>query len=673
MGTNNQFTALSKGLRVVCRHSPLSLLQVKEVFASLPSVSYELLPLASFGDKNKDISLMDNIAGDFFTRELDDSLLNETADVAIHSAKDLPYPLPAGLELYCLTEAADQSDALVSRNKLTLAQLPAGARVGTSSKTRKAELLKLRPDLEIISIRGTIEERIAQVDEGLIDALIVATCALERLGLSRRIAEILPFATHPLQGHLAVVGKRVISGIKSLFQTFDIRQRYGKVTLAGFGPGNPDLLTIGADKAMKEADIIFHDDLLDQDYLNRYPAEKVYVGKRKDRHSFHQDEINDLLYRAAIAGKRVVRLKGGDPMIFAHGREEIDFLQSRLVEVEVIPGISAGIALAAYTHIPLTHRGLASSVAFITGHAESAQLPDADTLVYYMAGANISGIAKRLIAAGRDASTPVALVHNVSLPGQKTFYSHLGELQYSTFKYPTPVVIVIGQVVAFEHTGARGQEVLVTGTSASDYTGLGKVIHTPLIRVEKSRDNEVGRLLRERIESLQWIVFTSRYGVRFFFELLHDLHYDLRSLSRTSIASVGKTTTAELGKLGLYPDIESPTESAEGLVAYFQRTGISGQHILLPRSDKGLKYLSDQLRSLGNEVTDLPVYHNVPNREVQKVDLKSIAKILFSSPSGVEAFREVYGELPANIQLVAKGKTTENNIQLALHETLQAI
>ena len=192
-------------LKVISRQSPLALLQVKEVFGFFPEINYELIKLESFGDKNKQISLLNNPPADIFTRELDEAILNDTADIAIHSAKDLPYPIPEGLEVIALFEAFDQTDSLVSRDDLTLKTLASGARIGTSSPTRKKELLAIRPDVEVVSIRGTIEERIAQVDSGFVDALIVATCALIRLGLEQRIAEVLSFETHPLQGNLAIM------------------------------------------------------------------------------------------------------------------------------------------------------------------------------------------------------------------------------------------------------------------------------------------------------------------------------------------------------------------------------------------------------------------------------------------------------------------------------------
>jgi len=231
------------------------------------------------------------------------------------------------------------------------------------------------------------------------------------------------------------------------FQNKDIHP--GKVTLVGFGPGNPDLLTLGGDRALAQSDIIFHDDLLDIDYLKKYRAEKVYVGKRKGNHHIEQEEINRLLLHAAKAGKKVVRLKGGDPMIFAHGGEEVEYLERNLIPVEVIPGVSAGVAVSSLLKVPLTHRGISSSVAFISGHSKNVALPDADTLVIYMGGSNIRAIARKAIAQGRDHDIPVMLVHNLSLPGQQEFFFTLGELALNDQNFPTPVIIVIGEVVSF--------------------------------------------------------------------------------------------------------------------------------------------------------------------------------------------------------------------------------
>lgn len=623
-------------LRIISRQSPLALLQVDEVLRTLPpNIEYEVIKVTSYGDRHKNVSLMsDSISPDFFTRELDRALLDGDADIAIHSAKDLPYPLPIGIKVVALTKGGDKSDSLVSKGNVKLADLPSGSRIGTSSAVRKAELLALRSDIEVVPIRGTIEERIAQVDDGYVDALIVATCALDRLGLSHRAAEKLPFKTHPLQGNLAItVGDKTPDWIIDLFTPFDIRREYGKVTLVGFGPGDPDLLTIKGHKALEHADVIFYDDLTNESFLNQFKAEKTYVGKRSGKHSHHQDDINELLYQSAIQGNDVVRLKGGDPMLFSHGREEVDFLRSRMVNVEIVPGISSGNALASLLQIPLTHRGVARSVAMVLGHSDEPQTPDADTLLYYMGGSSISKIANSLIESGREENTPVAIVTNVSLPNQRAIYSSLKELRYAVFK-DTPVLLMIGDVVKFV-AETTSQTTYDTGTQSS----------TPLIKISPTNVN---------IDTTKadWLVFTSRYGVRYFNGVTEGKH----------IASVGPVTSAELNDRGLTPDFESPTESAEGLLEFFSK--LPSQHIILPRSDKGLKALSDGLIAQGHVVEDIPVYTNRPNPDAQPIDLSKVDKVIFSSPSSVEVFKNLYGNnVPKHLLLIAKGKTTYETIQ----------
>lgn len=649
-------------IRVISRQSPLALLQVKEVFGFFPEIRYQLIKQESFGDKNKQISLLENPPADIFTRELDDAILNNSADIAIHSAKDLPYPLPAGLEVIALFEAFDQSDALVSRSNSGLQTLASGARIGTSSPTRKRELLALRPDLEVVSIRGTIEERIAQVDSGHIDALIVATCALKRLGLQQRIAEILPFETHPLQGNLAITAKSGRDDLKALFAAKDIRTKYGKVTLVGFGPGNPDLLTLGGDKALEQADVIFHDDLLEQQFLDKYKAEKIYVGKRKDRHSFEQAGINRLLLDAARAGKKVVRLKGGDPMVFAHGGEEIEYLQSNFVEVAVIPGVSSGIAVSSLTKVPLTHRGIASSVAFVSGHTATTKLPDTDTVVIYMGGANIAKTATAAIAAGRNPQTPVMLVYNVSRPDQQEFFADLATLSVTEIKYPTPVIIVVGEVVKLRNNAEQAvvkPNYLVTGTQTEHYPTIGNVIHQPLINIEAIWPNKALETEINRLDTYDWLFFTSRYTVNFFFEALEKWGKDARILSGLKIASVGRVTSAELKLHGILPEIQAIEESSIGLLKQFEDSNIPAGKVFIPRSDIGLPVLPEGMKKLGWEVQTVAVYHNTYPENLQPLDLSNIPNIVFSSPSCVTNFLRLYGEFPAGKNYIFRGKETE--------------
>lgn len=649
-------------IKIVSRKSPLALLQVKQVTDFFPNQPFELIKYESYGDKHHEISLLENPPADLFTRELDRALLDGSADVAVHSAKDLPYPLAAGLEVIALLEAFDKTDSLISRGHQTLKSLPAGSRVGTSSLTRRKELLSVRADIKVVSIRGTIEQRIALVDAGEIDALIVATCALDRLGLSHRATEVLAFGTHPLQGNLAIVAKQNKIDLKTFFAGIDIRRTYGEVTLVGFGPGNPDLLTIGGDRALERADIIFHDDLLDKKFLEKYSGKKVRIGKRNGHHSFEQGDINRFLLNAATSGLHVVRLKGGDPMVFAHGGEEIEYLQSNFVQVSIIPGVSSGIAVSSLTRVPLTHRGIASSVAFVSGHSDTVQTPQADTLVYYMGGRNIRLISQKVIAQGKNPKTSVMLVYNISQPDQQEFFSTLEELAVSEAQYPTPIIIVIGDVVLLRNNSeqmVKKPTYLITGTSKEHYGEIGKVIHQPLISIEPIDCNHDLEYQLGQLERYDWIFFTSRYTVSFFFEALEKLGKDVRAIAGLKIASVGSTTSRELKAHGIIPDVQAVEESSVGLLAYFETNHIVPGSVLIPRSDIGLPILPQGMVKLGWKVITVSIYRNTYPQQLNPLDLTKIDYIVFSSPSGVSNFLRLYGDFPADKQYIFKGKETK--------------
>lgn len=223
----------------------------------------------------------------------------------------------------------------------------------------------------------------------------------------------------------------------------------GKVIIAGFGPGDPELLTIKANRCLQEADMIFHDALLNVQYLDRFPAQKISVGKRCGKHHKNQDEINQLLVKAALEGKKVVRLKGGDPLIFGRGGEEISYLFKNHIDMEVIPGITSAFAAAAQYCIPLTHRKVSSSVAFCSGHNLSGRpFPRADTLVFYMAANQQCEISKALMEEGWPINTPVAMLSNVSNPRSKAVFSTLDRLCQETLINDTPLLIVVGQTVS---------------------------------------------------------------------------------------------------------------------------------------------------------------------------------------------------------------------------------
>ena len=641
-------------LRVIARQSRLSQLQVQEAMARFPEIDYTLETLSSYGDQHQHISLLDGEApADMFTRELDEALINGRADIAIHSAKDLPYPLDKRLEVIALFPPFDTSDSLVSRDHLTLAQLPSGSTVGTSSPMRRRELLSLRPDLQIVGIRGCIEERVRQVRDGEIDAAIVATCALKRLGMESDISEVLPFETHPLQGYLAITALKGRTDLKVLFERDDVLHSQGHVTLVGFGPGDPELLTVKAVKALRQADIIFYDDLIGKDYLQTLPAEKVYVGKRSGQHHAEQSAINRLLLQAAREGKQVVRLKGGDPMVFGHAGEEIEYLQSNFVSVTVIPGITTASALAATTKVSLTQRGISSSVALVNGHAAALIVPDTDTIVYYMGGSRLGSIRKSLLAEGWPVTTPVLLVHNVSLPDEQTFETTVGQL--GDVDYPTPVIALVGDVARLRHqTASTIQRTLYTGLVCPnpDY------IHTPLIEIEPVS------FVEPSIEDYDYLLFTSRYAVKAVAKCSSTSEaakpsamFNVQcSMNKVRIVSIGPSTTQALKEAGAVEVEQTEQDDSYGVIDFFSRQPRG--RVLIPRSNLALDIIPDGLRSLGFTVQTLTVYNNVYPRHVRRVNLDNIQRVVFTSPSTIDNFIKTYGCLPPHIEYVTRGSIT---------------
>jgi len=644
-------------IRLICRNSRLSLVQAEEIKAFLPGMEFQVNAIESLGDKNKQIPLENCDIPDFFTRELDDALLRNEADIAVHSAKDLPYPIPAGLEVIALTEAIDRTDSLVSINNLKLNELHANPRIGTSSLSRAESIKQARPDAKIVSIRGTIEERISLIEKGVADAVVVATCALRRLGLDAEIAEILPFKTHPLQGHLAIVAKEGNKKLPELFSELDIRKNYGKIYLAGFGPGDPELITVKAHRALEKADAIYYDDLIEKTCLQNFSGEKIYVGKRKGNHSHTQDEINELLYNSVISGKITVRLKGGDPFIFGRGGEEYEYLHRRLIVPEVIPGITAAVGAAAQAAIPLTSRGESSSVAFITASSQKEiVVPHVDTLVYYMGASNLKELREKVLANGVLPETPAAIITNATQPYARVSFTNLGNLPDVTL---SPSVIIISKTIKNRNIMKSRPNVLVTGLTADQYQELGNVIHQPLIEIIPTEMPCDFFKFIKHVYNYKYIIFTSRNSVKFFMEWVYSIGANVDSLNSNLIISIGEVTTDELQKHGIIPHLQPELDSSRGIIELFRSKGITGEEILIPRSDIALNILPDGLRALGNNVHIITVYYTQAVKKIEKIDLSGIDIIVFTSPSGVKSFLKHYGEIPFHIKVVTRGEQTQ--------------
>ena len=707
---------MNKKIRVIARGSRLSRLQVEEVFKNFPELAYEIKYLESYGDKNQQISLLNGEApADIFTRELDDAIRQGDADIAIHSAKDLPYPLPEDMEVIALFPAFDTTDSLVSRDHKKLAELPAGSIIGTSSPLRKKGLNELRPDLTIKGIRGCIEDRVQQVKDGKYDAAIVATCALKRLGMEDEIAEVLPFPTHPLQGFLAITakkesaanrntggtkvpadlqsdGKQAISSqaLKQAFASKSILDKQGSVSLVGFGPGDPDLLTIKATKAIDAADIIFYDDLIDDSYLTDKKAEKIYVGKRAGYHHKEQADINRLLLEAAREGKNVVRLKGGDPMIFAHGSEEIEFLESNLIKVNVIPGITTASALAASQKISLTHRDFSSCVALVSGHTPQPVTPDAETLVYYMGAKQLQAIATQLIdEEGWAFNTPVLLTYNVSRQDEQTFETTLWELRNGEKKdLPTPLIALIGNVAGLKHHQASDiKPTLYTGTLPDIEKRNADYTYTPLIEINNSSIFSLKDALYDeenyeyyKGKGLAWddddekkpkyVVFTSQHSISSTIECIPEL---LKEQENYIFISIGDTTTEALHNAGIKDVIQVEEDNRFGIIKWFEKekekydeANARYEDIIYPHSSLSPEDIPLALQELGFSVKSFVAYKNVMPEHPRLVNLNHFKRIVFTSPSTINNFIELYGKLPENTEFITRGPITQKHLEEVL-------
>lgn len=711
---------MNKKIRVIARGSRLSRLQVEEVFKNFPELAYEIKYLESYGDKNQQISLLNGEApADIFTRELDDAIRQGDADIAIHSAKDLPYPLPEDIEVIALFPAFDTTDSLVSRGHKKLAELPAGSIIGTSSPLRKKGLNELRPDLTIKGIRGCIEERVQQVKDGKYDAAIVATCALKRLGMEDEIAEVLPFPTHPLQGFLAITGKKGSQDLKQAFASKSILDKQGSVSLVGFGPGDPDLLTIKAAKAIDAADIIFYDDLIDDSYLADKKAEKIYVGKRAGYHHKEQADINRLLLEAAREGKNVVRLKGGDPMIFAHGSEEIEYLESNLIKVNVIPGITTASALAASQKISLTHRDFSSSVALVSGHTPQPVTPDAETLVYYMGAKQLQTIATQLIdKEGWAFNTPVLLTYNVSRPDEQTFETTLWNLRNGEMQnLPTPLIALIGNVAGLKHHQASDiKPTLYTGTLPAIEKRKADYTYTPLIEISyhpsyftkilednycKQYDGKCFTKYCEWDESQAlYYIFTSQYGVE---ATLEDYDLIFKEQEKHVFISIGDTTTEALHKAGVKNVIQVEQDNRYGVIEWFKKEKerldaarpqyehsfelfekmdldnydheladfvyrYENRLVFYPHSSLSPEDIPLALQELGFDVLSAIVYNNELPKNPRRVNLNHFKRIVFTSPSTIDNFIKLYGKLPENTEFITRGPITQAHLEEVLNK-----
>ena len=440
----------------------------------------------------------------------------------------------------------------------------------------------------------------------------------------------------------------------------------GKVYLVGAGPGDAKLLTLRAAELIATADFIALDALVSKEIVARIPktTEVVYVGKRASAHTLTQDQINQVLIDEAKKGRRVVRLKGGDPFVFGRGGEEAEELVAAGVPVEIVPGISSAIAGPAYAGIPVTHRTHATSLTLVTGHESEgstgikwgalAQLDG--TIVFMMGFANLPTIVKKLIEHGMPADRPAAVISNGTRPEQQTVSGTLTDIEAKAgaASMSTPAIIVVGEVIRmrevinwYETKPLFGKRIVVTRAreQASQLVELltdsgASVLQFPTIEIAPPESwSSLDRILDGRYDL---VVFSSVHGVRNFFERLVAKGKDARALTGTRIAAVGDTTSAELRARGIAPDLvpeKFQSSALLPLLAADQR----GIHTAVIRAEDGSEELIEELRRRGGEV-DLGVAYRTLAVQSDLDELRrmiaagTIDIVTFTSGSTVDHF-----------------------------------
>ena len=413
----------------------------------------------------------------------------------------------------------------------------------------------------------------------------------------------------------------------------------GRVYLVGAGPGDPKLITLRGLECLERADVVVYDRLAAPELLDRVPtAQRIFVGKGPGRHSMTQAEINAVLVEQARAGRRVVRLKGGDPFVFGRGGEEGIALDAAGVPFEVVPGVTSAIAGPSFAGIPVTHRGVASSFAVVTGHEDptkggsqirwDALARGTDTIVCLMGVEQLDEIVAKLRGAGRPAEEPVAAIHWATRPEQQVVVGTLVDIEERVRQagLKAPAVLVIGPVVGLRERldwrsrlPLAGLRVLVTRARhqasqlSSRLVELGATpVEYPTIEIRPVEDPSVFDAALARIACFGWVVFTSANGVEAVFERLALAGRDARVFGRARVCAIGPSTADALRKQGIIADWMPEEFLTDAVVAGFRQLDLRGVEVLLARADIAPPALAEGLREQGAAVTEVAAYRTAP-------------------------------------------------------------
>lgn len=470
----------------------------------------------------------------------------------------------------------------------------------------------------------------------------------------------------------------------------------GIVYLVGAGPGDPGLITLRGVELLRRADVVFHDYLVNPQILQhvRPQATLFCLGKHGRTVLWSQDEINAQMVQQARLGRVVVRLKGGDPVIFGRIVEETSCLAEAGIPFEIVPGVTAAIAASSYAGIPITHREIASAVAFVTGHedddktgssldfASLAKFPG--TLVFYMGVTTAPRWTSELLAAGLAADTPAAIIRRCSLPDQQLVITSLGQLTnhlVPATRIRPPVLVILGPVVNcsqqlawFQRRPLFGTTILVTRPTQTNselserLRELGaEVLLQPAIEIGPPSDWATVDAAIEQLGQYHWLVFASRNGVQFFLDRLLALGFDLRKLQTTRIAAVGQGTAEALREYHLIADVIPQDARAEGLVEQLAPRA-RDQRFLLVRASRGRDLLSESLTAAGGIVSQVEAYVSrdvtSPDESIrERLAAGEIDAATVTSSAGARALQQMFGDSLQRTRLISMSSITSQTLR----------
>ena len=461
--------------------------------------------------------------------------------------------------------------------------------------------------------------------------------------------------------------------------------------LVGAGPGDPGLVTLRAKECIENADLLVYDALSSPELLlwTKPGCEKIYVGKRAKDHALPQEKINELIVEKTKAGKSVVRLKGGDPMIFGRGGEEAAELAAAGVRFEIVPGISSAIGGPAYAGIPVTHRDHNTQLTIFTGHEDPtkgftsvdySQLAKAPgTKVFLMGVSRLREIAASFVEHGAALETPIALTRWATTGSQSTIEGTLATIAdiADAAGFSSPAVAVIGDVVKerakinwFENRPLFGRKIVVTrtreqaGELSKSLRDLGAdVIELPTIRIEPPEDRQGFAEMVTHAHEYDWLVFTSPNGVERFFDAFFATYGDARSLGNPRIAAIGASTAAKIKEYRFTVDLMPKRFVAEGLLEEFKKESVENLTILWVKAEETRDVLSEGLEKLGAIVDECIAYRTVaetedPTGARAKLVSEGADMITFTSSSTVDHFFNLGLDWPEECVAASIGPVT---------------